>query len=83
MLDFLEAMGRLFMGFLRLLDYLEQLFDFGCGLRWIISSSYRAEVRAASAGRRFRVYCGVFLVGVVAAGVLFLLAMTLKPSLVG
>ena len=83
MLDFLEAMGRLFMGVLRLLDFLEQLIDFGCGLRWFLSSDYRAEVRAASWGRRVRVYCGVFLVGVGAAGVLFMLGTMLKPSLLG
>lgn len=83
MLDFLEAMGRLVVGILRLLDVLQGLIDFGCGIRWFFSPDYRAEVQAASGGRRFRIYSGVFLVGAAAVGVLFLLGMMLKPSLVG
>lgn len=83
MLDFLEAMGRLFMGVLRVLDFLNEAISIIQGMRWLFSPSYREEVRRESRATRYWVYAGVAMALLILAGVAVLIGFASKARLGG
>lgn len=83
MLDILEMLGRMFMGVLRLLSFIEAIIDTGFGLLWLFSPAYRAEVRAADDRTKLRVYVGVFLSFLILLGAVVLLGFGVKVLMAG